>query len=260
MDASTVGTTTVTVAVSTSREREPAVLESIYEHGQDLNFKPFYHKANDFEYHTRRDFSEGVIQDQHQHMAAFAHQQAADGNADTQQVEAVHSAIHVNDLLADDTDPLIIVDGNEQQAAPFVQALSGLRSELPAVGHCLQSEYYYPTALLADLASNHLAHSIENGQYDLSNSLLPAPRAKLSRGEDWGRAFAAMYQNGTEYTPADLQSMRGEGVRERICCWYEGAVALDSGVDRPMSDSLNPVVQALQREGFTELAATLAEL
>lgn len=260
MDASSVGNTTVTVAVSTTRGREPAILNSIYEHGDEIDFKPFYHKANDFEYGSRREFSQALIRDQREHMAAFAHVQEHDANADTQQVEAVHSAIHVDDFLTEEREPLVIVDGNEQQATPFVRALSGLRSETPTVAHCLQSEYYYPTALLADLASNHLAHSIENDQYDSGNPLLPAPRAKSTRSDEWGKSFSAMYRNGREYTPPEIHSLRGESVRERICCWYEGAVALDGGADRPLSNSLNPAVQALRRDGFDELAEIFAGL
>lgn len=260
MDASTVGETTVTVAVYATREEEPAILEALYQHGAVLDFKPFYEKANNFEHEEQRQFCEDVIQARERHLTAFAHRQEQDGNVNTEQVEAVHSAIHVDDLLADADDPLVIVDGNEQQATPFVQALSGLRSDQPMVAHCLQSEFYYPTALLADLTANYLAHSIENGRYDRGGSVLSAPRAKEARADEWGQAFSAMYRNGTEYTPPELQRMRGETVRERICCWYEGAVASDGGAERPMSDSLNPVVQALRREGFDELAGKLAQL
>lgn len=261
MDASTVGDTTVTVAVSATRDQEPAILNSIYDHSaaQGLDFKPFYHKANNFKYQEKRRFVEAVIEDNWEYLAAFVHSREHDGNADTQQVEAVHSAIHVDDLLTDEPESLVIVDGNEQQATPFVRGLRALRSDVPTVGHCLQSEYYYPTALLADLASNYLAHRIDRGAFDPTESLLPVPHAKQARKE-WGQVFHAMYQGSSDYTPPEIRNLRGETVRERIYCWYTGAVALDSGAERPMSDSLNPVVQALQRDGYEELAATLAEL
>jgi len=260
MDASTVGKTTVTVAVYASREQEPAILEALYEHGSELGFKPFYEKANNFDHERQREFCERVIESQESHLTAFAHNKEQDGNSNTQQIEAVHSAIHVDDLLSSDTNPLVIVDGNEQQATPFIRALSGLRTDSPMITHCLQSEYYYPTALLADLTANYLAHSIENNRYDYSNPVLQAPRAKDACGDKWGQAFSSMYQDSINYSPPELQRMRGESVRERIRCWYEGAVALDGGTERPMSDSLNPVVQALRREGFEELANVLAQL
>lgn len=259
MDASTVGDTTVTVAVAAAREEEPAILETLYDYGATTDFKPFYEKANNFEHQDQREFCEAVIQAQETRLAAFAHRREQDGNANIEQVEAVHSAIHVDDLL-DDVDPLVIVDGNEQQAKPFVQALSGLRTDQPAIAHCLKSEHYYPTALLADLTANYLAHCIENGRYDRGSSPLAAPRAKEARADEWGQAFSAMYRNGTEYTPTDLHNMRGESVRERIYCWYEGAVASDNGAERPVSDSLNPVIQALRRDGYDELADRLAQL
>lgn len=261
MDASTVGETTVTVAVSATREAEPTILAEFYNHGRQIDFKPFYEKANNFEHEDQRQFCEDVIRTQASRLVAFAHRRGQDGNANTQQIEAVHSAIHVDRLLtARDDDPLVIVDGNEQKATPFVKALSGLRTDLPPVAHCLQSEIYYPTALLADIASNYLANSFERGHFDQEDPLLPAPRAKVDRATEWGQAFSAMYRNGIEYTPPELHSMRGESVRERICCWYEGAVASDGSAERPLSDSLNPVVRALRRDGFDELADTLSQL
>lgn len=261
IDASTVGETTVTVAVSATREWEPAMLDAIYRRAENhgLSFKPFYHKANDFTYEERRAFSEAVIEDQQAHIAAFAHDQERDGNANTQQIEAVHSAILVDDLLTDIADTLVLIDGNEQQATPFVRGLRGLRSELPVVGNCLQSEYYYPPALLADLVSNHLAHSIDRGDVDPLDPLLPAPHAKQTRDE-WGEVFNAMYQDSADYIPPSLQNRRGETVQERIYCWYDGAVAMDGGADRPMSDSLTSVVNALEQEGYDELARILEEL
>ena len=260
MDASTVGETTVTVAVYTSREEEPAVLEALYEHGADLDFKPFYEKSNTIERQAQREFCEEVIQSQQSHLTAFAHNENEEGNTNTRQIEAVHSAIHVDTLLTSDDNPLIIIDGNEQQATPFLRALSGLRSERPTVAHCLQSEYYYPTALLADLTANYLAHSIESGTYDHLNPVLPAPRAKKAHAAKWGQSFSSMYQNNIVYEAPEIQRMRGETVRERICCWYKGAITMDGGEERPLSDSLNPVTQALRRDGFDTLADILADI
>lgn len=261
MDASTIGGTTVTVAVHAHREQEPAILDSIYEHGAGIGFKPFYHKANSFEHQVRRDFCEDLIRDQQHRITAFSHDLHLDGNTDTQQIEAVHSAIHVHDLLSRHTrNPLVIVDGNEQQATPLIKALSGLRSEVPVVAHCQQSESYYPTALLADLASSHLAHSIENQCGNPTDVVLSSPRAKQKRSSDWGTAFSATYANGAEYAPPELPSLRGESVRERVNCWYEGAVAQNGGNDRPLTDSLTPVVNALERNGYDDVASMLREL
>jgi hypothetical protein len=263
MDASTVRDTTVTVAVHVPREREPAILDSIYAYGAALGFKPFYDKANEYEYGTRKEFTEALIEDFHPHIAAFGHRQQYGGNENTQQIEAVHSAIHVHDRLgASSEHPVVIVDGNEPQARPLIRALSGLRDELPAVAHCQQSELYYPPALLADLVSNYLAHRVERSGFQgvTDNSEVAVPRAKQERGADWGRAISTLYQDGIEYDPAGLRTLRGDSVRERVSCWYRGAVAPNAGVDRPMSDSVTPVVNALARNGYEELAQTLREL
>ena len=263
MDASTVGDTTVTVAVHAPREREPDILTTIYEHGDAIGFKPFYDKANDYEYPVRREFTEGVLRNASARIVAFSHRHLRDGNQDTQQVEAVHSAIHVHDLLEEVTElPVVIVDGNEQQAEPFVKALSGLREDRVPVAHCLQSEYYYPTALLADLTSNYLAHRAEElGATLLGDDLIvPAPRAKQVRGDDWGVAINATYEHAIDYSPLSLPGLQGETVRERINCWFQGVVATDSGVDRPMSDSLTRVAGALRRHGHSDLATVLEDL
>lgn len=263
MDASTVGETTVTVAVHAPREREPAILNGIYNYGSDLGFKPFYNKANDFEYTDRRAFTENLIEEFHPHLSAFAHHQRSDSNEDTQQVEAIHSAIHVHDrLTAASERPVVIVDGNEQQARPFVRALSGLRDELPDVAHCQRSEYYYPTALLADIASNYLAHRIDRGHPPsaVDDLVLDVPIAKYARSAEWGQAVSTLYQDGINYVPAALPALRGNSVREHVQCWYRGAVAPNSGADTPMSDSLTPVVNALERNGYEKLAGIIREL
>ncbi|WP_317175787.1 hypothetical protein [Halomontanus rarus] len=260
MDASTVGQTTVTVSAHATREQEIAILDSIYEFGTEYGFKPFYNKANDFDYRVRRKFTKNILQANQEHLSAFAHSQRSKGNINTQQIEAVQSALLVSDQLSGDSDTLAIVDGGKQKAIPFVKALSGLQTDLPVVAHCLQSEYYYPSALLADLAASYLAHSLENGEYDYTDPLLPTPHAKETRNNDWGKAFSGLYKNNIEYTPAELPSQRGDSVRERICCWYDGAVMPDRGAEVPLSDSLNPIVGSLRREGFEDLARIIEQL
>jgi hypothetical protein len=209
MDASTVGDTTVTAAVYASREFEPAILEAIYDHRSGIEFKPFYNKANDYEHAVRRDFTEAVLQEFPEHIRVFSHRQSLDGNEDTQQVEAVHSAIHVHDILNTVAEPpAVIVDGNEQQAKPFVATLGGLRDDRPLVAHCQKSEFYYPAALLADLASNHLAHRI--------NSTDTMPRA----GE-----------------------LVDENVRDQLATLGEATVELAAAIDESAAlGSLGPVV------------------
>ncbi|MFC6993181.1 hypothetical protein ACFQH3_19265 [Haladaptatus sp. GCM10025707] len=259
LDASTVGGTTVTVAVHSTREQEPEILSSIYEHGADIGFKPFYDKANNYEHTELQGFCENLIHANRAHLEAFAHSRARDKNTNLQQVEAVHSAIHVNDLLVLGLTPLVIIDGNEQKAKPFLEALSGLTDDHPTTAHGQKSEFYYPNALLADLTANYLAHTLEQ-QYDYMNPVFPVVHAKQARSDEWGQAFNGMYQNSVEYTPAQLPGHRGDSVRQRICCWYKGAVFADQGSQPPISDSLNPVVRTLERDGFDNLGSILRGL
>lgn len=260
IDASNVGDTTVTVAVLCPRNEDPAILESIYEHGSDIDFKPFYDKANDYEYEERRDFCQQLIQANLDRIAAFMHYTGEEANTNLQQIEAVHSAIHVNDVIETGSNPLVIIDGDVNKAKPFTKAISGLRTETPTTAHCLQSEYYYPTALLADLSASHLARSIENGDYDWAEPICHVQDAKRSRADHWGKAFNGLFGNSVEYEPAQLPNQRGNSVKERICCWCEGSVMPHHGVEPPVTDSLNPVIQRLRQGGFETLAEILAEL
>lgn len=91
MDASTVNDVTVTVAVRATRAEEVEILESIYEFGRDIGFKPFYDKANDFEGGEFRTFARSLLRNDAGRLAAFRHDHGT-GNVYSQQAEAVHSA------------------------------------------------------------------------------------------------------------------------------------------------------------------------
>lgn len=260
IDASNVGSTTITVAVLSSRSQEPDILESIYEHGSEIGFKPFYNKANDYEYEDRKGFCHQLLQANNDRLAVFAHNDSEEATTNLQQIEAVHSAIHVHDFMSAADEPLVIIDGDVNKARPFIKAISGLRTTPPPTVHCLQSERYYPSALLADLSASYLAHAINDGHYDWSDPACRVGYAKQDRSDDWGRAFNGLFGNDIQYTPAQLPNQMGNSVRERICCWYDGAVAPHQGSDPPVTDSINPVIQALRHGGFDELADQLAEL
>ncbi len=59
---------------------------------------------------------EAVLQEFPEHIRVFSHRQSLDGNEDTQQVEAVHSAIHVHDILNTVVEPpAVIVDGKSSR-------------------------------------------------------------------------------------------------------------------------------------------------
>lgn len=259
MDASTVGDTTITTAALTTRTQEIEILESIYESGSEIEFKPFYHKSNNFEHAEISDFATDILEAHQDSIAAFRHDMAQDGNTDLHQVEAVHSAIHVSDFIQDSS-PLVIVDGNEQKARPFLRALSGLESDLPPVAHCQQAELYYPSALLTDIAANYLAHTIDSGEYESQEAAVRAVNAKQARSDAWGQSYHGIYASTTPYSSADVQNLRGDTVRERVYCWYEGAVMRGGDAQPPMTDSLTRVIAALRRDGFERVASNIEQL
>ena len=259
LDSSTVASrTTVTVAVSSTRAEELNILDSFYEHRGELDFRPFLDKGNDLDQETSSQFLESIIEANSGHLNAFSH--IYEGTASTHQVEAVHSALLVRELLAeiDDADPpLVLLDGNEQKGIPFVDALTALGEEVPATAHCLRAETYYPTTLLADLTATYLAKTIDTERYDYADPLLRTPQASQTV-EDWGRAYSGLYGSESEYVPAELRARRGDSVRERIRCWYDGAVAPDDGADRPTTDSITPIARQLRELGYDRVATILS--
>ena len=257
LDASTVDDVTVTVGVKTTRQGELDILETIYEYATENDFKPFYNKANSLDPTADREFIGYLISEAQDHLAAYAH--THEGSAQTQQVEAVHSAIIVNDIYASGEEPLVLVDGGGQKAKPFVRAYSGLRTASPSTAHCIKAELYYPAALLADLTANFMATRIANGTYDYSEPLLRAPLAKQTRSNEWGPAYSAFYSSNATYEPVALPHHRGDTVRERIRCWFDGAVA-PQNAPTPETDSITPIVNYARQNGYENVATILSGL
>lgn len=271
LDASTVGDTTVTVSTYATRRQELAILDSIYQSGCDVGMRPFIDKATDLDLsdNTCREFFEQVIEKNTPYLRAVSHNTRVNGNADTHQVEALHSSILVDELLqykasrrfeSDFPEPLVIVDGGEQALHPLLYALEEIHDEEVAVTHCVKAELYYPTVLLADLTANYLAHAIENGTYDYGNPLLPTPVAKDAYSDRWSRGIEGIKKRRGKITPVEVAEQRGETARERVCCWYDGMVASGKGTERPLTDSINRVVKHVTENGYDRIAANLSKL
>jgi len=258
LDSSKVGGTVVTVAVATTREEEIDILDSFYENDEGLGLKPFYHKTNDFGYDDMEGFCGRVIEDNEDFVAAFVHDIGEDGNTNAHQIEAVHPALHVHETVSGSggNEPLVIVDGGANKAEPFFKAISGLRDDIPTIAHCLQSEYYYPNALLADVSAGYLAYTIEKGE----QGVVAPSRAKSEYSDKWGKAFSSLHDSRVVYSPPDAEGTRGDTVKERIRCRYHGSLALDPGSEKPMSDSLTPVVNSLRKNGYERVANIFDEL
>lgn len=254
LDASTVGSVTVTVAVPATREEEWKVLDSIYAEAERVGFRPFLDKANDVEYSTHIEFFESIASDAPVVVRATSHL-GRDGSS-PDRVEAVQSAILVSELA--DPDTLVLVDGGEQKARAFTRAIRGIAPEVPPTTHCVRAEQYFPTALLADICASHLAHQIVQSG-DCAAVTPSAPEVKSAHGTKWGKAYSALFEIREEYERTPITTKRGRSVAERIRCWFEGHVAVGDG-EYPLTDSLTPVVHFARERGFQRVAEQFSEI
>lgn len=274
IDASTIKGTTVTTAAHITRNREIELLDSVLRHSDAIQssthldgdervllggFKPFRTKAADLDRDLDRRFFEGVIAENKGYITGFQHIHR--GNAQTHQIEAVHSAILINDILKNtDGRPLILLDGDEGKGSAFVRAVAGLTNETVDVVHCFRAEWYYPHALLADLSANYIAGQIHNGNYSYNEPLLRTPLAKQTRGNDWGKAFSSMETSREEYVHANIRTKRGDSAAERARCWFDGAVTAGPGDEQLITASTTPIENYLRQLGHCRLADEIAEL
>lgn len=276
LDASTVGDTTVTVATYATRRQELEILDSIYEYGGHEGVRPFIEKATDYDWSIppTRQMVTDILRENRRHLRAVSHNSRVHGNSDTQQIEALHSAILVDEILRDGIssevldqettttppEPLIIVDGGEQALRPFLDAVDGIRHEKTPVTHCVKAELYYPSALLADFTANYLAHAIDQGVYSYADPILPTPIAKETKRTAWNNAIEGIKRRRGRLDPVNVKQQRGETAQERVCCWYEGVVAPGRGTERPMTDSINRVAQHVTECGYERLATRIRKL
>lgn len=271
LDASTVGDTTVTVATYATRRQELAILDSLYEYGRDVGMRPFIDKATDLNlsYDACHEFFEQIIEQNAPYLRSVSHNARINGNANTHQVESIHSSILVDELLRDRAsrrsqsnfpEPLVIVDGGKQALRPLLHALEGIRNVEVPVTHCVKAELYYPTVLLADLTANYLAHAIENGTYDYTDPLLASPVAKDAYSDRWSDGIRGIKRRRGEFSPVAIDQQRGETARERVCCWFDGMVAPGRGAERPLTDSINRVTRYVTEDGYERIATHISGL
>ncbi|WP_135851806.1 hypothetical protein [Halorussus salinus] len=253
LDASTVDSVTVTVAVPATRTEEWDVLDSLYDAGKS-DFRPFLHKANDIQYGSNYGFFETVLRNAPTPILATTHL-GRDGSS-PERVEAVQSALLVSDLAHSES--LVLVDGGETKAEAFTRAIDGIVSDVPPTTHCVSAEQYFPTALLADICASHLAHQIADAS-DSTTITPAAPESKTEYADRWGKAYSSLIDAREKYERTPVSAKRGRTVRERIRCWYEGHVAVGNG-DYPMTDSLTPVMNSAEERGFSQLADQFSEI
>jgi len=253
IDASTIGDITVTVAVATDRKAELEILDTIYRVAESYDFYPFRDKSHDLTYAESRGLFEAVTQEHADRLVATTH--LGQDNSGSERVEAVQSAVLAQKLPIEDS--LVILDGAEDKAKRFGRAISGISHSAPSVATCIQSEYYYPAALLADMCASHLAHQIDHPRH--CNEVTPkSPVTKQKYSGQWGAAYNALMNQKTDVTVAPVKQRRAATVRSRVHCWFHGWMG--GGEPDEFNRSVRPVVEYARRQGYDELAERLAEI
>ena len=253
IDASTIGDITITVAAGANRTEELAILDSIYTAAEGYPFFPFRDKGHDLRYEDNISFFETVVQNNHQYLTATTH--LGQDGSDSERVEAVQSAV-LADLIGFD-DKLIILDGNRDKAERFGRALAGISKIAPSIATCIQSELYYPSALLADLCARHLAYQIDHPRH-CSDITPTAPVTKKKFNNLWGSAYHQMVNSSSPISTETIEQRRAETVPARMKCWFKGVMG--GGEPVRFESSVQPIVQYIQKEGYEELATQISEL
>lgn len=250
----------MTIAVELSdRTEEFALLDDLSAVARQENvskFKLFSSKATDIGVTDNREFFECVIDRCRESVTGFQH--VRNGNESPHEIEAVHTALLVDEVLDPYEDHVIIVDGGKQKAQPAVDALSGIRDAIPSVTHCLKAEIYYPQSLLADLVASYLSYVVHEEEYDYADPLLRVPSAKHA-DDRWGKAFSAMKRNSGEYRMLNLTELRGDSPSQRAQCWYHGGMARKRA-ESPPSDAITPIIKLADEHGFDSAKAELERL
>ncbi len=253
IDASTVGNVTVTVAAYAERTDEIAVLDSLYTAADGHNFFPFRDKSHNLNHEDSIHLFENAIVANGHRLKATAH--LGHDGSDQERIEAVQSAILVEELQTPEA--IVILDGNEDKANRFGNAIRGISSAIPPIATCIQSELYYPTALLADLCASHLAHTIEHPRH-CATVEPPAPISKEVYHNHWGKAYNSMVNSSHRVTTECLEQRRAETVSQRVCSWFEGYMG--GGEPYSFEQSLQPIIRYVHENGYEELAMQLSEI
>lgn len=252
-DTSTINDISVTTVVRANRDEELEILDSIYSAAEGHPFYPFRDKSHDLVYSDSVDFFEEVVESNLERVTTAVHL-GRDGS-DEERVEAVQSAILVNQM--NPHDELVILDGAADKGDRFANAYDGISRTLPPLATCIQSELYYPSSLLADITSSHLAFQIEHPRH--TSEVTPeTPIAKEAYNDQWGKAYNSMVTESVDTSLESIPRRRAETVRTRIHCWYEGCMG--GGPPYPTDRSVNPIVKYAQQQGYDELAARLSEV
>lgn len=260
IDSSTRDNTTVTIAVELqNRANEFELIDelsAIARHQNVTEFKLFSNKANDLSRGEYTGFFDEILDSWSENVRGYRHRSY--GAESQHDIEALHSVFLIDDLLDRFEDRVVIVDGSRQKADPVVSALNKLRHDVPTIVHCPKSELYYPQSLLADLLASHLSYRCQSATYSNDSVPMELPFANHVKGE-WGTAFSALKSGGKKYRPLKTSILRGETPAERVQCWYHGNIPRNSA-ERPVTDSLAPIIKQADAYGFDSAKAELERL
>lgn len=275
IDASTVGETTVTIAVHATRNEEVCILNNILQNSDYIEsdimlgsgkektrvggFSVFSTKASDLDNDTDEVFFKKVIKEHNNLIVGFYHRH--DKHTNTEDIEAVHSAILIHDIInINEESPLILLDGDKNKGKNLVRAFSKLSDKNLPIVNCFQAEYYYPHALLADITANYFARKIDKESFNHSNSLINIYSAKYKEQNKWGKSFHSLKNSDEKYTIEPITQRRADSRAERIRCWYDGIVTSDKRLKSVKTDSINPISQYLKNNGYDELASEFEDI
>lgn len=253
VDASSVGDITVTVAVHASRGEELDILDSIYTSTEGHSFYPFRHKSQKLDFDEDYEILSTIVHDNIGRISSTVH--LGNDGSDQESIEAVQSAVLVKELEPSDT--LVILDGDENKAKRFGRAFLGIRDAVPPVATCIQSELYYPSALLADLCASKLANEIDSNS-DCSDVSPETPITKKALSEYWGPAYHSMVNSSESVQIEPIKQRRSERVSTRMHCWFNGYMG--GGEPIQTDKSVAPISNYVRRMGYENLSKQFSKV
>jgi hypothetical protein len=204
----------VVVAVLAPRSVEPSIFGTLHDEAKENPISIF----RGDELSPGRDASafRSLIDANSEYLYAAYHRPDPSTSPDWNERQAVQAALLIDDLLAVDQEPLVLVSGGADRAQPIGSALTGLRERVPPIEYCTQAHRYYPTAHLAQLAATHCAHQAASHDF---------PDVKTRHRDRWGDAHSGRNAGEYELDWEATTTAYTENPEDRLYCWFSGYVS-----------------------------------
>ncbi|QCW05311.1 hypothetical protein [Natrinema pallidum] len=242
-DATKRSKTVVTVGVLLNRTQEALLLDDFCETIRDDGYLPFRTKSRDLSLDP--ETATKILSNCNGEVAICTHQ----GDVTLEYAEAVHSAIIINELNITTDNTIAIVDGSRSRADNLAQAVTPFETTPPPITNCVQSEFYYPHLLLADLVAGAIADTFRETDRYLPSISLGEPVGPLvdttSRRDRWNRGYSAVARGEGEIQQPTYEQRYADSVKERVSCWFQGQFG-KTHAPSPESDGVRPVVGRLK--------------